>query len=109
MVYARLARIFPFTTFPLESDEATCATPLAYEIAVGAVRCIPVYEDGSPLDPGDSLDASLALIQDAMAMRKAIECCFGGDDIDIQLSAWEPQGPDGGCVGGEWTVVVARG
>jgi hypothetical protein len=76
---------------------------------VGAVRCAAVsHEDGTP----PSVDAvqrdAARQAVDADGIRYAIACCPTRSqrliDAGIVLESWTPLGPQGGCVGGFWTI-----
>jgi hypothetical protein len=104
--WVRLDSAFPYTTFPDSEPGLTCTASLGYTIEVGVVRCMPLNDDGSALDTATSLDVALASAADMMALRHAVECCFG--DTLHSLVGWSPLGPQGGCVGGFWTLQVGR-
>lgn len=108
MAYIKFVEAFPSAVFPVPDDgETGCRSPLAYSLEIGVLRCLPVGPDGEPLTTGEALDATLATVLDMEAVRRAVECCFGGALVALQR--WEPSGPSGGCVGGAWTLVVADG
>ena len=106
MAWVRLSQTYPSTTFPDQDVAAgNCRKPIAHTIEVGVARCLPVMDtDGSFPAPEDFLDVTLSLTDDIEALRYAIACCFGS--TRHTLGAWTPFGPDGGCVGGTWTVTV---
>lgn len=114
MGWVRLVGAVPYSTFPVEEQEflaaTKCGTYTAYAIEVGALRCMPQNEDGQPLDTGTTLDLAVNQTRDMMALRSAILCCTGWDpEWPVLLGAWEPLGPDGGCVGGSWTLSLGEG
>ena len=105
MGWVRLASTYPSSTFPQPADDATCKSPLAFSIEVGALRCMAgMGEDGEPPSEGDMLGTSLDLNADMLALHYAVECCFGSDMH--ALEPYQPVGPQGGCVGGLWVVTV---
>lgn len=105
--WVRLDAVAPYTTFPEPEVGLTCAASLAYTIEVGVVRCIPIPDDGSALDSAASLDVALAVAADMQALHYAIKCCFGSGVLHA-VESWTPVGPEGGCVGGFWTIQVGR-
>lgn len=107
MGYLQLARVFPSTQFPSQDVLARCRSPLAYQINVGSLRCLPVADqDGSLPDEGAILDAALAVNLDMAAAHYAIECCIDKTS-EHMVGQYEPLGPMGGCVGGQWMLTVA--
>lgn len=95
--------------FPAPAEAATCAVELAYEIAVGILRCAPAMTGGStkpkPPTPAATLESTALHIADMRAMHTAIRCCLGGKR-EYVVRGWQPYGPNGGVVGGTWVVVV---
>jgi hypothetical protein len=107
MGFVRLDGMYTSSGFPLPDENPTCRGPLAYSVEVGALRCLPVAdEDGALPDEGALLDSALALTDDALALRQAIDCCFGG--TLHAMGEWSAVGPQGGCVGGSWSVIVGQ-
>lgn len=104
MGYVHVYSMFPSERFPSEAIGGNaCAAPLAVEVRVGALRCLPVAdEQGSLPDEGLLLEASLAAVADASAMYEAMCSCIPAGSIGAYL----PMGPRGGCVGGEWQFWV---
>jgi hypothetical protein len=98
--------IYPFTTFPNPDPAATCAAAIGASIQVGAVRCLAVPEGGDPLPRADHLAAFGSQMDDAFDLHAAIACCVKG--YDVAVGVWTPIGPEGGCVGGYWTLEVAE-
>lgn len=107
MAWVRLTQAYPSTVFPDQDVEfRNCRTRLAYVVEVGVARCLPLTVDNSPPEAADMLTTTLSVTDDMLALRYAVQCCFG-DSVHV-LGAWQPFGPDGGCVGGTWTVQVAN-
>lgn len=104
MSYVRLVRAFPYTAFPAIEELTHCDTAVGFDLELGAMRCVPVNEDGSGLTPSQSLSLALDTVADMGALHRAISCCF---DIDpTNLVEWVPLGPQGACVGGAWTFQI---
>jgi hypothetical protein len=108
MGYVRLISVYESQQFPQQDPlPSNCGAPLVAELAVGALRCIPVADrDGSLPDEAALLEAGLATFADMAAIRSAVQCCDLGDR-EFALGTYLPLGARGGCVGGEWTVWVA--
>lgn len=80
-----------------------CANPVQMQIRVGVLRCYPLPEDGGTADP-DVLQEMVALVTaDMHAARRAMLCCYEGD---VTVQQYTVLGPEGGCVGGEWSAYV---
>ena len=103
MGWVRLGTIFPYTIFPQPILDDRCTLPLAWQIEVGALRCVPQMPDGSPVDVTTMADVALAQLLDARALHAAMQCC----GFDITAEVYTPTGPEGGCVGGFWTGYIA--
>ena len=95
-----------FTSAPI-----TCATPFADQIELGIVRCAEGVLQDVTLIPDASKVTNDAMQQqdDKMALKAAILCCWGIDGKDMLPPIWEPIEPQGGCVGGIWTVSIRDG
>jgi hypothetical protein len=98
--------IYPFTTFPIADDTADCATELGISLIVGVTRCFPIPEDGTPPTHEQHAEAFAEQMADALALRTAIACCPVG--YKVALGSWTNIGPDGGCLGGSWSINVAK-
>jgi hypothetical protein len=59
----------------------------------------------------DQLSATRTQMAEMAAMRRAIRCCMAADEdgkeISYALGVYTPAGPEGGCVGGGWSVIVS--
>lgn len=113
MSYVRLTAAFPSTSFPVldEGGEGgRCTSPLAYEVEIGVLRCLPAPDADGSMPPPDDFSASNLLVQEDMeAMLRAVQCCLSDGTVEHQLGQYQPLGPDGMCVGGAWPVTLARG
>lgn len=92
-------------------EPTTCATAWADEIEIGIVRCAQgkVQDDGTPPHEDDVTADAQTQEADRVALRDAILCCLGVDSKDLVVVGWEPISPQGGCVGGIWTILVRDG
>jgi hypothetical protein len=109
MAWVRLTTMYPSANFPNldETLRGSCRAPLAYGIELGVARCAPVgKDDGMPPDPADQQAAVRLQMSDALAMRKALSCCYGASGW--MLGVYTPFGPEGGCVGGSWQASVSE-
>lgn len=105
----RLITEFPTSSFPDQNGEAwTSQMTLAYTLEVEIMRCMPIPEDGQPLSMEHQLSAARAQLADMAAMRRAICACFQSREKAFALGQYTPVGPQGGCVGGNWTVTVSQ-
>lgn len=103
MAWVRVVGITPYDVFPTGIIDLRCARPLALQIEVGSLRCMPQPADGELLTPEASVEVSLRQVLDALALHRALQCC---QERDFALSAYTPVGPQGGCVGGFWTAFI---
>lgn len=96
--------------WPYPTDQPiNCATPFAETIEVGIVRCAKSkLKDGAdPIPPAqDVTDDAIQQEADRNALKQAILCCWGVDGKDMLPPVWEPIEPQGGCVGGTWTIII---
>lgn len=110
MAAVRLRRAFPSTEFPQPALTATCRTPMAYEVVMTVLRCLPPPEsDGSLPPPADFAASNVQVAEDVNAMIRAIQCCLDDDAIEHVMGEYTPAGPAGQCVGGTLAVTIARG
>lgn len=110
MATVRLLRAFPSTEFPQPAEQATCRTPMAYEVVITVLRCLPPPDtDGSLPPPADFTDTTSQVLEDHEAMIRAILCCLADGRIEHAMGEYAAQGPAGACVGGTQTVTIARG
>lgn len=70
----------------------------------GALRCAATVDDrGRAPKPATLTAEALQMTADQGAIASALACA----NIQwLNLISWEPLGPQGGCVGGEWTLTV---
>lgn len=90
------------------AEPVTCATTWSAAIEVGIVRCAQgqLGDDGS-LPAADLITADAQQQdEDRLVIRNAIMCCWDVDGKDVIVEGWEAIEPQGGCVGGVWTVVI---
>jgi len=92
---------------PHDTDRCTGGR-WAVEFGAGVVRCVPGLDGRGQPPTGAELEASAGQVaDDASRIRRAVLCCFAdGSDEGLWVGDWLPVGPEGGCVGGELSVVV---
>jgi hypothetical protein len=110
MAWVRHVGSNPTTRFPsADVSVDNCAYSLAHVIEVGMVRPSPIPEsDGSSIElPDDAahLVSALELADDMMLMKEAIQRAAKTIDFVI-LGSYVPTGPEGGAVGGTWSLTV---
>lgn len=110
MAWVRLNSVVPSAIFPAQSFALNnCGTTLAAELEIGVLQCTPSPSaSGAPPDDDQQFESARLQVATMAAMRDAILCCADGSDLDLILGGYEPQGPNGGLVGGVWTVSVGR-
>lgn len=74
---------------------------------VGSLRCANSLDDnGNAPSPTVLTSETNQMTLDMSALMQALQCCFGPQVGKMNMLRWDPLGPDGGCVGGEWTLQV---
>lgn len=111
MAWVRLANAFPYNAFPNASLSGNpCVMPLGFELEIGALWCAPVSRDsrGNPPRPEDQAATAEIQVAAMAAMHRAIVCCLPNERAQVAMGAYTPTGPEGGVVGGTWSLVVAE-
>lgn len=110
MAWVRLASTVPSTVFPSQDFSLNnCGKTLAAEIEVGVLHCAPrIGADKAPPTEVEQFEAARRQVATMAAMRSAILCCQELNEGDMVLGDYSPLGPNGGLVGGSWTVNVGR-
>lgn len=99
----------PFPQVDMVQGGAGCGVTLwAATIGVGVLRCAAVVDDqgNAPSVAAMTADAVQQIV-DMRSLEQAITCCFKGQGYTIKVLGWDPLGVNGGCVGGEWTIMLA--
>lgn len=107
--WVRLVYSFASTDFPNEDAAAQCATGRAFALEVGIARCTPTMDDdGNPPSEDAVLAAWMLQMADMRVMQRAISCCFGADDVDLDyvLGQYLPNPDQGACGFSTWNVLV---
>lgn len=111
-LWTRFGGMGPSTAFPTVGLTANnCAYELVYTIEVGIFRVAPVGQTfGSiytPPSPKENDDISNKLISDAHAIERALRRFVREDNVeDALIGTYGQVGPEGGLVGGSWTITV---
>jgi hypothetical protein len=83
-----------------------CARTWATTIGMGVVRCIGTVDDrGRPPSVQRITADGRAIVADQQALCSAALCNFGPLGM-IDLVRWDALPAEGGCAGGEWTVLM---
>lgn len=110
--WVAVPRIYPVAPFPTEDAGAQRCHPVEYaaNITAGVLRCAATVDDeGRAPAPADVSTDAAKVTRDAAIILEALLCCYLDDDADpgtFRLGDWTPLGPDGGCVGGQWTATI---
>lgn len=110
--WVRAVSLYPSTNFPTPDSQAPLCTSglFAAVVELGVLRCAPSPDDqGNPPSVEDVEATARQVLVDSKAMRTAAKCCFPSDQRDVLIGAWQPVGPEGGCVGGTLTITVRVG
>lgn len=106
MAWVRLTTAYPAVGVgqPIQRL-GNCASSLGYEVEIGVMRCISAGDEaGNAPSPEELLAATKEQMSDMAAVVRAVSCCDGISGKDFILGTYTPLGPEGGVVGGVWTV-----
>lgn len=112
ILWVRLTSAAPSVSFPANDiTAANCFSTLAYPLEIGIMRPAPLAEvlDSQLILPTASENALAVDRQmlDMQAMYRAIYAFKEAQDIeDLMPGSYQPRGPEGGVVGGIWTLSV---
>lgn len=106
--WVRLALGYPsVSTGVADVTPNNCATKgFGYDLEVGIMRCIEIGKDGLALPAEDMLAATQLQVADMLTIQQALLCCDGLPGEDFVIGQYRPIGPEGGLVGGSWTLSV---
>ena len=101
-LYVRTVSISPMLG-PTAIDGDPCSIRYwAATLALGTLRCVEVVDDrGRGPRPFDLTADAAILHQDMAELGQFLTSSTNASDLE-----WSAQGPDGGCVSGEWTFTV---
>jgi hypothetical protein len=99
------ATIMPVSTAETASFSG-CQPELVFQVAVGVFRCAPTPKGNPPKMPtaADQLNATRLHLADMRASKRGI--CMALEGVQYEVNDFQPYGPEGGVVGGVWTVTV---
>lgn len=111
MAWVRFLGANPSASFPTPDITVNnCASTLAFSVEMGVLRKAPIAESVLNADidlPSEEENTQSAQEQadDVERMYRAIQ--LAARDIDFVVAgSYVPTGPDGGVVGGAWTLTV---
>lgn len=106
--WVRLVTAYPSSSFPNPDNTARVNVDLAYVLEVAVMRCAPKPDSqGNPPGVADMLESTRLQMADMAAIRRALECCLKDVEVDYSLGSYSAYGPQGGCVGGSWTITLS--
>lgn len=106
--WVRLVSANPTASFPApDTTVNNCISLLAYTVEMGALFPAPVMEEtlGAFILPEDIelFEASMRQVREMTMMHKALKAAAIPEKV---LGDYAPIGPEGGVLGGTWTLVV---
>jgi hypothetical protein len=103
MAWVRLVSVYPASGIlvPNQSPK-NCAAGLGFSVEMGVLRCAHVGTAERPPTSAEQMVDAQMQHADMLAMRRAVYCCPGSNDWI--LGGYIPTGPQGGLVGGVWTL-----
>lgn len=109
MAWVRLVTLYPATGIGIASTEPVrCDVPLGIDVEVGMLRCMSVGDERGNLPSDLEQHEAVALqMADAMVMLKALLCCDAIPSGDVIIGQYQTLGPEGGLVGGFFTLSMA--
>lgn len=110
--WVRLVESYPSTEFPIrDADPAHFNAPMADTIEVGVVRPTILGEARELPSQDDWLALMLDCLADREKMLRAIRCCLDtpADPVSHTITGYTPMGPQGGVIGGIWSITIAEG
>lgn len=105
--WVRVVSVYPSTALGEANTEArNCDVGMGADIEVGILRCWPIEDEGEPVEPAVMFEVAEQQLIDEASLRSAVQCC---DALDAYiLGQWNPVGPEGGLIGGTYTVYVGE-
>ena len=106
MAWVRLVSIYPSAGVGVaDVTIGNCSKELGYDVEIGVMRCYALGDaHGNPPAPADVREAAALAALDAESMFKAVACCPAISSKDYVMGNYQPLGPEGGVVGGVWTL-----
>lgn len=108
MAWVRLITAYPSKVVGAQNtDPNNCALGTGVDLEVGIMRCTPVGDGSEPPTPAELLAATDLQLADIEVMLRAMNCCDAIAGKDMVVGPYQPLGPEGGTVGGVFTIAVA--
>lgn len=110
-VWVRLISLVPSGN-PINNQGRNLTTPCGVlmwtaTIGVGVLRCAATVDDVGNAPTAAQLTAdTVQMTTDLADLSAALQCCVAPQLNKLSMVRWDPLGPDGGCVGGEWQVTA---
>lgn len=106
MAWVRLSSMYPATSVGVaDISIGNCNKELGLELEVGIMRCFVLSDErGNPPSAEAIKEATSLQVLDAECMVRAVACCDAISRRDFRLSLYQPLGPEGGVVGGIWSL-----
>ena len=79
-------------------------------VGLSLIRCVAGLDDAGRVPTAEQLSADGAdVLADMTALERALNCRVRELDSVERMSIiqWLPQGPEGGCAGGEWQFMIS--
>ncbi len=106
--WVRLVNAYPSSGVGVpDLNVGNCNKGLGIDLEIGVLRYFPIEENGGSLEVTEMLVASQLQIADMISMQRAVVCCPAISEKDYIMNTYTPIGPDGGLLGGSWTLSMA--
>jgi hypothetical protein len=109
MAWVRMVTVYPsHAVGSLITEPANCEYGLGVDVEMGITRCMSVGdEQGNLPSPAQQLAAVELQVADALIMQRALYCCDAIPHKDVILGQYQTIGPEGGLIGGTFTMSMA--
>lgn len=110
-LWVRVAETTPSGSGTQSGSRQPCGVHLwQVVLGVGVMRCAHVLDDdGEAPTPAQLTADTVATTRDRADVEEAITCGMASLAEQVHLVRWDPLGPQGGCVGGEWLFIARIG
>lgn len=108
--YVRLGNAYQVLQFPIPQATYQAGAPLQItrSFELGILRGVALPEDGNALTRDEWFDVTRLAMADMQALLAVICSYFGSRGIPFLVGSYQPAGPEGGVVGGSWTVQAGQ-
>lgn len=109
LLWSRLVSMSPSgAPYPQQDQVQKCGVAIwAATIGVGILRCASVVDDNGEAPTAAALTReALQMTADMATIEQALRHEMVPALSYLKVQRWEPLGPSGGCVGGEWQIIV---